>query len=113
MVLTILLSAMLAALAVAIRGDHQAAFVTLGTALAKAKLAAAGVDYPLQPGAASGTFDNGYLWRAEVRRHGMIASGGERPIIGYRVEVTVSDPRANGGRTVSLVSVEIEQGSRP
>jgi hypothetical protein len=104
---------MLAALTVAIRGDHQAAFLTLGTELAKAKLAAAGVDYPLDVGAVTGTFANGYRWRALVRREGVITAGRGKPVAGFGIEVTVSDPRASGRRSITLVGFEIEQGTRP
>jgi type II secretory pathway pseudopilin PulG len=111
--LIVSLSAMFAALMVAIKGDQQAAFLTMGTEFAKGKLAAAGVEYPLISGVSGGTFVNGYAWRVDVRRQGVIASGRGRPITGYRVEVTVSDPRANGRRSVTLVGFEIEQGAPP
>jgi type II secretory pathway pseudopilin PulG len=112
-ILTTFLAAMLSALTVAIRGDHQAAFLTLGTELAKAKLAAAGVDYPLQVGVVTGTFENGYRWRAQVRTQGVITAAGGRALAGYGLEVTVSDPRGNGRRSITLVGFEIEQGARP
>src|SRR3954464_8273984 len=86
------LAAMLSALAVAIKGDHQAAFLTVATELAKAKLAAAGLDYPLDGGTAVGTFENGYSWRVDVRRQGTIPAERGRPVTGYDLQVTISDP---------------------
>jgi type II secretory pathway pseudopilin PulG len=106
-VLTVILAAILTALSVAIRSDHQAAFLTRATMLARAKLAAAGVDYPLRPGTAGAELDNGYVWLADVRTFRSIPAAGRR-IQGLSVEVTVSDPR--GRRSVSLSSIEIVAG---
>jgi type II secretory pathway pseudopilin PulG len=108
-VLTVILAAILTALSVAIRSDHQAAFLTRATMLARAKLAAAGVDYPLRPGTAGAELDNGYVWRADVRTFRSVAAAGRR-IQALSVEVTVSDPRASGRRSVSLSSIEIVTG---
>jgi type II secretory pathway pseudopilin PulG len=108
-VLTVFLAAILTGLSVAIRSDHQAAFLTRATMLARAKLAAAGVDYPLRPGTTGAELDNGYVWRADVRTFRSIAAAGRR-IQGLSVEVTVSDPRSSGRRSVSLSSIEIVAG---
>ena len=111
--LTMFLAAMLSALAVAIKGDHQAAFLTVATELAKTKLAGAGLDYPLDRGATVGTFENGYSWRVDVRRQGVIPAERGRPVTAYAVEVTVSDPRASGRRSITLIGFEIQQSARP
>ena len=108
-VLTVFLAAILTGLSVALRSDHQAAFLTRATVLARAKLAAAGVDYPLRPGTAGAELDNGYVWRADVRPFRSVAAAGRR-IQGLSVEVTVSDPRSSGRRSVSLSSIEIVTG---
>ncbi len=108
-ILVLFLASCLMAIAVAMRSDQQAAFLTLGSILAKSKLAAAGVDFPLQPGVASGQFANGYSWRAEVRNLSTISLDDERQVAGHWVEVTVSDPRF-GARTLSLASIEISRG---
>ena len=108
--LSAITSALLAAFAVAARGDHQAAFVTRATTLAKSKLAAIGVESPLQPGTLTGKFENGYPWRSDVRSDGVITSGGKQPIRAYWIEVTVFDPDAKGRRTVSLTAFEIDRG---
>jgi type II secretory pathway pseudopilin PulG len=105
--LTVVLTSLLAALFVAMRGDNQAAFVTLASSLARSKLAAAGVDFPLRPGATSAAFENGYVWQAVVQPYGTIEVGSGRRIDGFWVEVTIADPRSNGRRSLSLSSLEI------
>jgi type II secretory pathway pseudopilin PulG len=105
--LTVVLASLLAALFVAVRGDSQAAFVTLASSLARSKLAAAGVDFPLRPGVTSAAFENGYVWQAVVRPYGTIDIGSGRRIDGFWIEVTIADPRSNGRRSLSLSSLEI------
>lgn len=112
-ILTIFLASILAALAVAVRGDRQATFLTRATLLAKSKLAAAGVDYPLRPGTTTADVDNGYEWRAVVRNFSAGAASQDQVIVGLWVEVTVSDPRSNGSRSLTLSSVEIVPRLRP
>jgi type II secretory pathway pseudopilin PulG len=104
-VLSLFLTAGIAAVGVALRGDQQATFATLATALARTKLAAAGVDYPLRPGVATGVFTNGYLWRAEVRHFRSIATSESTQIRAFWVEVTVAAPAPNNRRSLSLASV--------
>lgn len=104
--LTLFLSAVLAALAMAMRNDRQAAFVTLAGLLARSKLAAAGVDFPLRPGTTAAAFPNGYGWRADVRSLGAVEIADGRRAAGYEVRVTVS--RAPGaGPSVVLSGVEL------
>ena len=66
--LTLFLGAALAGVAVAIRGDRQANFLTQATMLARTKRPSAGVEYPLGPGRTGGEFANGYVWQADMRR---------------------------------------------
>ncbi|MDR7039564.1 MULTISPECIES: hypothetical protein [Methylobacterium] len=111
-ILTLFLAAILAALAVAMRGDHQAAFLTLGSALAKGRLAAAGVDYPLRPGATGGVLPNGYLWRADIARHALVPLGPGSAAAGYRVAVSVAEPPERGGRSLTLHSFVLDRAGR-
>lgn len=108
--LALFLAAIFAQLAVAIRGDHKAAFLSLATLLARSKLAEAGVLEPLAAGVATGTFPNGYRWRTVVRPHGR-AEGG--PAAAYRIEVTIAEGADPGGRSFTLEGIEIERGIRP
>ena len=103
-VLSLFLTAGIAAVGVALRGDQQATFATLATALARAKLAAAGVDYPLRPGVVTGVFTNGYRWRAEVRPFRSVATSESTWIRAFWVEVTVI---SNPQRSLSLASVTL------
>ncbi|MER2263865.1 hypothetical protein [Methylobacterium oxalidis] len=111
-ILVLFLSAILAALAVAIRGDHQAAFLTLGSALAKGRLAAAGIDYPLRQGSAGGVLPNGYLWRADMDRSARVPLDAGRSAAGYRVAVTVAEPPERGGRALTLRSFVLDREGR-
>jgi type II secretory pathway pseudopilin PulG len=112
-VLSLFLAVGLAAVGMALRSDQQAAFVALATPLARAKLAAAGVDYPLQTGVAAGSFGNGYLWRAEVRNYRVAAVDRMNRLRAYWVEVTVAEPAGRAGRSLSLASVSLARGARP
>jgi hypothetical protein len=78
--------------------------------LAKSKLAAAGIDFPLRLGSTSGRFDNGFSWRATVQNYRAVALDKDRHALGLWIEVTVFDPRS-GGRSFTLGSIEIARGS--
>ncbi len=110
-ILTLFLTSGLMAVAVAIQSDRQASFLTITSMLAKSKLAAAGIDFPLRPGSTSGRFENGYAWEARVRNYRSVALDKDRHVLGFWVEVTVHEPRA-GGRSFSLGSIEIAQGPK-
>lgn len=112
-VLSLFLTAGLAAVAVALRGDQQAAFVTRATPLARAKLAAAGIDFPLRAGVVMGSFGNGYLWRAEVRSYRSAALNRVASIHAYWVEVTVAEPPGTAGRALSLATIAMAREARP
>jgi general secretion pathway protein I len=112
-VLSLFLTAGLAAVAVALRSDQQAAFVTLATPLARAKLAAAGIDFPLRAGVARGQFGNGYLWRADVRNYRSAAMNRTGSIHAYWVEVTVAEASGAGGRSLSLATIALARETRP
>lgn len=105
-ILVVVLASLLAALSVSVRSDQQAIFLTRATMLAKSKLAAAGQDFPLRPGTSAGRFDNGWEWRA-VLRGASDASGETRQVDSLWVEVTVSEGRGTGSRSMTLRSLEI------
>ncbi len=85
--LALFLAAIFAQLAVAIRGDHKAAFLSLATLLARSKLAEAGIERPLSAGGTGGTFPNGYRWRTVIAPHGR-SEGGPAA---FRIEVTIAE----------------------
>ncbi len=100
-------SAFLVALSTAIRADQQALFRMRAVMLAKSKLAAAGIEYPIRPGIAEGRFDNGYVWRVEMqleRPAGNGATLGHRLV---RIHATVGDPMLIARRTLTLSSVKL------
>ncbi|MGF9759496.1 prepilin-type N-terminal cleavage/methylation domain-containing protein [Microvirga sp. 0TCS3.31] len=111
-VLSLFLTAGLAAVAVALRGDQQAAFVTRATPLARAKLAAAGIDFPLRAGVVTGSFGNGYLWQAEVRNYRSAPLNKTASVHAYWVEVTVAEPSGTSGRALSLATIALNRETR-
>jgi hypothetical protein len=110
--LTVVLASFLAALGVALRNDRQAAFMIRASLLAKAKIAAAGIDYPLRVGTTGAIAESGYRWQAVVRSFIPPRGEGGVSVSAFWVEVTVSEPRA-GGRSLTLASLEIVPATRP
>lgn len=100
-VFTIVASALLAGLLTALRRSEQANFTLIATELARSKLAAAGVDFPLVPGSASGAYANGFSWRAEVGALSATTQGGAAF---YDVRVTILENVR--GRVFVLRSIE-------
>jgi prepilin-type N-terminal cleavage/methylation domain-containing protein len=109
-ILVLFLAVGLTALSVAMRGDRQAAFLTEATLIARSKIAAAGVDFPLRAGAAARGLEDGFPWSAEVEPYGSarLESGGL--VRAFRVRVTVSDPRS-ASRALSLFTIALARGS--
>ena len=107
--LTAVASALLAAFAAAVHGDNQAAFTTRATMLATSKLAAIGVDLPLEPGVTSGSFQNGYGWRASVRLDRPVGPEGRSGMAVFAVAITVFDPEADD-QQISLATLELGPG---
>jgi len=108
-----IVSAFLAALSAAIRADQQALFRTRAAMLAKSKLAAAGIEYPIRPGIAEGRFDNGYVWRVEMQ---LDRPPGNGATLGYRlvrIHATVGDPMLMARRTLTLSSVKLVGAGEP
>lgn len=103
-VFTLVASALLTGLLTAVRRSEQANFMMIATELARSKLAAAGVDFPLTPGVASGGYANGFSWRADVAALSRAAPGGAAF---YDVRITISE--AMRGRAFVLHSVESDQ----
>lgn len=112
-VLSLFLTAGLAAVAVALRGDRQAEFLTRATPLARAKLVAAGIDFPLRAGVVTGAFGNGYLWRAEVRSYRSVPLNKAGALHAYWVEVTVAEPSGTAGRSLSLETIAMAREAHP
>lgn len=108
-ILVAVASALMAAFAVAVRGDHQAAFTTRATLLARSRLATVGVETPLVPGVSTGRLANGTVWQVAIRPDRTVASGAGRAIGCYWVEVTVFDPDTQGKRQVTLTTYAIDR----
>jgi hypothetical protein len=108
-----IVSAFLAALSAAIRADQQALFRTRAAMLAKSKLAAAGIEYPIRPGIADGRFDNGYVWRVEMQFERPTGNGARLGHTMVRIHATVGDPMLIARRTLTLSSVKLVGTGEP
>ncbi|MCC6890679.1 MAG: hypothetical protein IT536_19315 [Hyphomicrobiales bacterium] len=111
-ILAFFLASILVGVAVALRGDDRAEFMTFATTVAKSKLALAGIDFPLAPGVTNGRLGERVAWQAVVRPHGSIVLAPERVLRSYWVEVTVSDSARFGTRSVSLTRFAFREERR-
>ena len=112
-ILAAFVSSMLMGVAVALRGDEQAAFLLLASAQAKSKLSATVAEPSLRPDVTTGRFANQLAWRATVRPHGLVELTPNRALKGYWVEISVSDPARHGRRSVAITGFEIRDEVRP
>jgi type II secretory pathway pseudopilin PulG len=110
--LVLFVSSILMGVAIALRGDEQAAFLVLATAQAKSKLSAITVEPSLRPGVTTGRFDNQLEWRVTVRPYGLVQVTQNRGLQGYWVEIAVSDPARHGRRSVAITGFEIRNEVR-
>ncbi len=86
------------------RASRAAEAYTHATLLAESKLAAVGVEEPLEEGERTGEFDNGFRWRLAVRPYRLDGQEGDGPasLLAYEIGVTVLWDGAGGLKSVSL-----------
>lgn len=109
-ILTLFLSAFLTGIAVALRGDRQAHFITRATMIAQTKLAAAGAEYSLRPGSIGGVEPGGYRWRVEIQPYSQRPQT-TGPFSAYWLAATVVDPLSNGTRSLTMGTMLLVPGS--
>ena len=83
-------------------------------AIARAQLAAAGVETPLSEGSSSGT-TNGYDWRVNIMRYEPRSKSPARSRLtawSISVEVTFSEALASAPRTIRLATVKLGTDSK-
>jgi general secretion pathway protein I len=109
-VLTLALGALLELFSAGIRATAAAEDRTLAVLLAQSRLAAIGVETPLESGVADGAFDDRFRWRAVIaplEEPGLPAEE-DAGFTLYRVQVTVSWGRPPAGGSVTLGTARLE-----
>ncbi len=91
------------------RASRTAEAYAHATLLAESKLAAVGIEAPLQEGEQAGEFDNGFAWRVDVRSYRLDGqeSDGTSSVPAYEVDVTVSWDGTGGRQSVSLTTLRL------
>jgi hypothetical protein len=105
------ITSMLIGVAIALKGDDQAAFNIRATAAAQSKLASASTS-SLRAGTTTGYTADKLSWRTTVRPHGVIQLTPDRLLKGYWIDVAISDPSRRERRSISLTGFEIRAEAR-
>lgn len=108
MIVALALGALLQVFATGLRGTSVAENYTIAALLAESKLAAIGIEEPLEEGDRSGEFDNGFGWATNVRPYDgggpTLAPGA---IQAFEVSVTVRWGGPGRERSVSLTTLRL------
>ena len=97
------------------RGIRAANMETEAIEIARAKLAAIGIESALEPGVADGDAGSGFTWTSIIVPHGAAASDEAAKVAsGYwtTVQVRWNDGRARGAREISLTTLKIRRPVR-
>ena len=108
-IFSMFLTLTMGALSFAMRADSTVEFRTAAIALAEAKIASAGSEYPLRSGVTQSTVSNELLTRTTVSLYGQAGREIGVQIDAYWVEVTVSSPKT--AQALSLATIKIAPGS--
>jgi general secretion pathway protein I len=94
------------------RGIRAADLETEALEIAKAKLAAAGIETALEPGTSEGDAGGGFTWRSVIEPYGAAPTDeADKVPRGYwtTVQVRWNDGRARDGRQISLTTLKIQR----
>jgi general secretion pathway protein I len=111
-ILTMLLGALFQVFSNGLRAARAGDSYTRATVIAQSRLAALGVEQPLQEGTSSGSVDDTYHWRVIVRPYAddqMPAGSGVPQPFGVDVEIFWEE--GGGARSLSLTSMRLATGS--
>ena len=114
MVLTVALGAMLELFSTGLRATAAAENRIFAVLLAQSRLAAIGVETPLEEGIEDGEFDDRFRWTAEIApldEPGLEADGAGFTL--YRIAVTVSWGAAPTGGSVTLATARLAMVEAP
>ena len=115
-ILTVALGALMQLFQTGMRSGGIAEDRVLATLLAKSRLAAVGIDTPLEPGEVSGEIDDRYRWSALIEPYldDQMTDSGDDPrtalLVPYQVTVTIfwgPEDDDNPARSVSLTSLRL------
>lgn len=107
-VLTVALGAFLQLFSTGMRATTAAEARTLAVLLAQSRLAALGIETPLEAGVFEGAYDQRFRWTAEIAPlEDAGASPDDSDVAVYRVTVTVSWGEAPGGGSVTLETARV------
>jgi general secretion pathway protein I len=110
-IVALALGALLQVFATGLRGSSAAENYTMAALLAESKLAAMGIEEPLEEGERAGEFDNGFAWSTIVRPYDGGGDGGPTLAPGalqaFEVSVTVRWGGAGRERSVSLATLRL------
>jgi general secretion pathway protein I len=109
-ILTVALGALLQLFSTGMRTATGAEARTIAVLLAQSRLAALGVETPLEPGESDGAWDDRFRWTATVDPYEDEATtddGGATGLVPLRVAVTVSWGELPRGGSVTLTSLRL------
>ena len=110
-IVAVALGALLQIFSTGLRGLEATETRVVAARLAQSKLAAIGIEEPLEEGETTGAFDNGYRWETRIS-----AFGDESPtqprvsVRAYEVIVTVSWDRGLRQNAISLTTLRLATG---
>lgn len=109
MILAVALAALMQSFSAGLRSSSTADTYSQAAMLAKSKLAEFSVPDTLEEGEYSGTFDNGFEWRAVVApyRDDTFKEDDNRRLLAYSVTVTVDWDDAAEGQAVTLETLRL------
>lgn len=111
-ILAMLLGALFQVFSGGLRAARAGDSYTRATVIAQSRLAALGVEYPLQEGTTSGSVDDTFHWRVIVRPYVddqlPAGRGVPQPL---SVDVEIFWEEGGGARSLSLTSMRLAQGS--
>lgn len=111
-ILAMLLGALFQVFSSGLRAAHAGDSYTRATVIAQSRLAALGVEYPLQEGTSSGSADDTFHWRVIVRPYvdDQLPAGSGVPHP-FSVDVEIFWEEGGGARSLSLTSMRLARES--
>ncbi len=108
-IVVLALGSLLEIFSTSLRGVRRAEAYTEAVLLAESKLAAMGIETPLEEGGQRGRFDDRFRWRTTVRpfTHRPDAIRKEDSLAAYEVDITVLWGTGKEDRSVSLTTVRL------
>ena len=111
-ILAMLLGALFQVFSGGLRAARAGDSYTRATVIAQSRLAALGVEFPLEEGTSSGSVDDTFHWRVIVRPYVEDAlPAGQGIPTPLRVDVEIFWEEGGGARSLSLASMRLARGT--